>query len=175
MDEPAACPLLVPDAGSFAMVSRPVTLALVAIGCMAAAGVGAYVAVRESRQAVAAGPVAAVAAAPAASPAVAPVAVAETEAAVDPAPRRAAAPALTLFVVQLAVNALWSWPFFRWHRGALALVDVALLWLLILATLLMFWRVSTLAGMLLVPYLAWATFASVLNYTVWRLNPQQLG
>lgn len=76
------------------MVSRPVTLALVAVGCMAAAGAGAYVAVRESRQAVAAGPAAAVAAAPAVSPAAAPVAVAETEAAVDPAPRPAAAPAL---------------------------------------------------------------------------------
>ncbi len=69
------------------MVSKPVTLALVAVGCMAAAGVGAYVAVRESRQVVAAGSVAAVAAAPAVSPAAAPVAVAETEAAVESGPR----------------------------------------------------------------------------------------
>lgn len=76
------------------MVSRPVTLALVAVGCMAAAGVGAYVAVRESQSAVAARPVVAAADLPAASRAAVTVAVAETEAAVDdPAPRRAATPA----------------------------------------------------------------------------------
>lgn len=88
---------------------------------------------------------------------------------------RAARTALTLFLVQLVLNALWSWLFFGWHLGALAFVDVLLLWASILATLIAFWRVSPLAGALLLPYLAWVSFASVLNYTVWQLNPQMLG
>lgn len=82
---------------------------------------------------------------------------------------------LTLFVIQLAVNALWSWLFFAWHRGALAFADVVLLWLLIGTTLVGFWRVRPLAGALLVPYLCWVSFASALNYSVWHLNPQILG
>lgn len=82
---------------------------------------------------------------------------------------------LTVFVIQLAVNALWSWLFFAWHQGALALVDIALLWLLIVATLVGFWRVRPLAGALLLPYLCWVSFASVLNFAMWQLNPQILG
>lgn len=88
---------------------------------------------------------------------------------------RAAQSALTLFVVQLALNALWSWLFFGWHRGALAFADVLLLWAFIVATLIAFWRIRPLAGALLVPYLLWVSFASALNYAVWRLNPQVLG
>ncbi len=88
---------------------------------------------------------------------------------------RGAVLALSLFVAQLALNALWSWLFFRWHRGALAFADVVLLWLLILATLMLFWRVSPLSGALLIPYLMWVSFASALNFAVWRLNPQLLG
>jgi len=82
---------------------------------------------------------------------------------------------LLLFVIQLAVNALWSWLFFGWHRGALAFADIVLLWLLIVATLVGFWRVRLLAGALLLPYLCWVSFASALNFAVWRLNPQILG
>jgi tryptophan-rich sensory protein len=83
--------------------------------------------------------------------------------------------ALSLFLVQLAVNALWSWLFFTWHLGGLALANVAVLWLLILATLVAFWRVRPLAGTLLVPYLLWVGFAFSLNLALWRLNPQVLG
>lgn len=83
--------------------------------------------------------------------------------------------ALTLFLVQLAVNALWSWLFFAWHRGALAFADVVLLWLLIVATLVSFWRVRPLAGALLIPYLLWVSFATALNFSVWQINPQVLG
>lgn len=83
--------------------------------------------------------------------------------------------ALALFVIQLALNALWSWLFFGWHRGDLAFADILLLWVMIIATLLAFWRVRALAGALLVPYLLWVSFASVLNYVVWQLNPQVLG
>lgn len=82
---------------------------------------------------------------------------------------------LTVFVIQLAVNALWSWLFFAWHRGALAFVDIVLLWLLIVATVAGFWRVRPLAGALLLPYLCWVSFAAALNFAVWHLNPQILG
>jgi tryptophan-rich sensory protein len=83
--------------------------------------------------------------------------------------------ALILFVVQLALNALWSWLFFGWHQGALAFADIVVLWLLITATLVCFWRARPLAGALLVPYLCWVSFAAVLNFAVWHLNPQILG
>lgn len=83
--------------------------------------------------------------------------------------------ALSLFLVQLALNALWSWLFFAWQRGALAFVDIVLLWILIVATLVSFWRVRPLAGALLIPYLLWVSFASALNYSLWQLNPQLLG
>jgi tryptophan-rich sensory protein len=88
---------------------------------------------------------------------------------------RSARGALTLFLAQLTLNALWSWLFFGWHRGPLAFADILLLWVLIIATLIAFWRVRTLAGWLLVPYLLWVSFASALNYAVWQLNPQSLG
>lgn len=83
--------------------------------------------------------------------------------------------ALSLFLAQLGLNALWSWFFFAWHRGALAFADIVLLWLFIVATLVSFWRVRPLAGALLIPYLLWVSFASVLNYSVWQLNPHVLG
>jgi tryptophan-rich sensory protein len=82
---------------------------------------------------------------------------------------------LSFFLVQLALNALWTWIFFAWHRGALAFVEIVLLWVLIVATLAFFWRVRPLAGALLIPYLLWVSFASVLNYALWQLNPQVLG
>lgn len=88
---------------------------------------------------------------------------------------RAARTALTLFLAQLALNALWSWLFFGWHRGALAFAEVLLLWAFIAATLTAFWRIKPLAGALLLPYLLWVTFAAALNYAVWQLNPGVLG
>lgn len=79
--------------------------------------------------------------------------------------------ALALFVAQLAVNALWSWLFFVWHLGGFAFAEVLLLWCMIVANVVLFARVSTLAAALLVPYLAWVTFASVLTFYAWKLNP----
>lgn len=84
---------------------------------------------------------------------------------------RAARSALSLFLVQLAFNAPWSWLFFAWHRGALAFADILMLWALIVATLIAFSRIRRLAGALLAPYLAWVSFAAVLNYFMWQLNP----
>lgn len=88
---------------------------------------------------------------------------------------RAARVALSLYLLQLALNALWSWLFFGWRLGGWAFADIVLLWLLIVATLVAFWRIRPLAGALLLPYLAWVSFAAFLNYTVWQLNPQMLG
>jgi tryptophan-rich sensory protein len=91
--------------------------------------------------------------------------------------RGCAAPptALTLFIVQLAVNALWSWLFFAWRLGGPAFAEVLLLWCLIVATVIAFRRISALAAVLLLPYLAWVTFATALTFAVWRLNPALLG
>ncbi len=88
---------------------------------------------------------------------------------------RANRAALSLFLAQLAVNAIWSWLFFAWHLGALAFADIALLWTLVIATLVLFWRVRPLAGALFIPYLLWVSFAAALNFSIWQLNPQMLG
>jgi len=82
--------------------------------------------------------------------------------------------ALSLFLAQLTCNALWSWHFFAWRRGALAFADVVLLLALIIATLLAFLPFHTLAAILLIPYLAWVTFATALTWAVWRANGDQL-
>ena len=77
---------------------------------------------------------------------------------------------LGLFGLQLALNAAWTWLFFGLHSPALALADLIALWVAIVATLGAFWRVSRPAGLLMAPYLAWSTFAAVLNLAIWRLN-----
>ena len=82
--------------------------------------------------------------------------------------------ALVLFVAQLAVNALWSWLFFRWRTCALAFLDTVLLLLLLVATIAAFWRIRPLAGVLLLPYLGWVGFATALTWAVWRSNPGAL-
>lgn len=79
--------------------------------------------------------------------------------------------ALGLFIAQLIFNAAWSWLFFGQHRPDLALVDIILLWLLIVATVIAFSQLSLLAAILLIPYLLWVSFASFLNFSIWRLNP----
>ena len=81
-----------------------------------------------------------------------------------------AAPLLALFVVQLVMNAAWTWVFFGLHRPDRAFVEIVVLWVFIAATLLGFWQMNPLAGLLLAPYLAWVTFASFLNLTIWQLN-----
>jgi benzodiazapine receptor len=83
--------------------------------------------------------------------------------------------ALKLYLVQLLFNALWTWLFFAWRLGSVALAEIVLLWLLIAATIVLFWRLHRLAAVLLLPYLAWVSFATALNFTLWRLNPGLLG
>lgn len=82
---------------------------------------------------------------------------------------------LIIFLSQLAVNALWSWLFFAWRLGSIAFAEILLLWLLIAATIFLFWRISKVAAVLLIPYLAWVSLATALTYSVWQLNPTLLG
>lgn len=77
---------------------------------------------------------------------------------------------LLLFLVQLAFNVAWSWLFFGLRNPGLGFANIILLWVAIVVTLVAFWRQSVLAGLLLVPYLAWVTFAGALNYSIWQLN-----
>ena len=79
--------------------------------------------------------------------------------------------ALTLFMVQLTLNAAWSIIFFGLRNPGAAVVEVMVLWAAILGTLVLFWQVSVPAGILFIPYLAWVSFATVLNFAIWRLNP----
>ena len=84
--------------------------------------------------------------------------------------RHGFAGALALFVLQLGLNVVWSWLFFGLESPGLAVVDIAALWLAILATILAFRKLSPPAAALLVPYLMWVSFAAALNFTIWRLN-----
>ena len=78
--------------------------------------------------------------------------------------------AFTFFIIQLALNALWSYLFFGLHNPFLALIEIILLWLMIFETYTQFKKIDKIAGMLLIPYLAWVTFATVLNASIWWLN-----
>ncbi len=78
---------------------------------------------------------------------------------------------LMLYFVQLVLNAAWTPIFFGAHQLGWALVAIIALWLAILLTMLSFRRVNKVAGWLFAPYLAWVTFATFLNFTLWRLNP----
>jgi len=78
--------------------------------------------------------------------------------------------ALSLFIVQLVLNSLWSYLFFGLQKPMVAFVEILVLWCAILATLVSFWKVRPSAGALLIPYLCWVSFAAALNYQLWRLN-----
>jgi len=79
-------------------------------------------------------------------------------------------PAITLWSLQLVLNFLWSFIFFYWHHIGWALVDIICLWVLILLTIFAFARISKTAAWLLVPYISWVTFATLLNYAIYHLN-----
>jgi tryptophan-rich sensory protein len=78
--------------------------------------------------------------------------------------------ALRLYGAQLLLNTAWSLLFFGLHRLAWAVIDVALLWVAIAATMSAFRKHSPTAFWLLLPYLAWVSFASALTWTIWRRN-----
>ncbi len=78
--------------------------------------------------------------------------------------------ALSLFVAQLVLNVAWSAVFFGLQNPQLAFVNIVLLWGAILATMIAFWRITTVSGWLFVPYILWVTFAAALNFAIWRMN-----
>jgi translocator protein len=75
-----------------------------------------------------------------------------------------------LFFIQLTLNAIWSPLFFGLHNPGLALLDLVILWCFILGMIFSFSRLSRMAALLQVPYLAWVSFAGLLNFTLWQLN-----
>lgn len=83
---------------------------------------------------------------------------------------KAAATPLILFAAQLGLNVAWSWIFFGMHQPGWAFAEIVILCLAIVVTTVSFFRRSKAAGCLMVPYLAWVSFASVLNFVIWRLN-----
>lgn len=79
-------------------------------------------------------------------------------------------PALSLYFIQLVLNFFWSLIFFELHQPGYAFVEVLILWLFIFSTIISFSRINKAAAWLLVPYISWVSFASLLNYEIWRLN-----
>ena len=78
--------------------------------------------------------------------------------------------ALQFFIIQLVLNALWSYLFFGLHNLMLATIEVVLLWLMIFETYSQFAKINKTASYLMLPYLAWVSFASVLTASIWWLN-----
>ncbi len=78
--------------------------------------------------------------------------------------------ALTIYAAQLALNLLWSIIFFGLRRLDLAVAEIGVLWSFILETRRRFSRVDPVAGLILIPYQLWTTFAGALNISVWRMN-----
>jgi len=78
--------------------------------------------------------------------------------------------ALGVFIGQLVLNTLWSIIFFGLHSPGGALIEIIFLWLAILATIIMFSKISKPAAWLLIPYILWVSFAGFLNYSIWQLN-----
>ena len=78
--------------------------------------------------------------------------------------------AFAVFGVQLCLNLAWSFPFFGLQRIDLALLEIVILLVAIIANTIMFWRIERLAGLMFVPYAAWVTYATLLNASLWLLN-----
>jgi tryptophan-rich sensory protein len=78
--------------------------------------------------------------------------------------------AILFWMVQLVLNAAWSFLFFTRHNIGLALVEIVVLWLVILITIFLFARIRKVAAWLMVPYISWVSFAMILTYTIWQLN-----
>ena len=83
---------------------------------------------------------------------------------------RAALLPLAVYIAQLVLNAAWTWLFFAWRLGGAAFAEILVLVVVIILNVVTFWRVRPLAGALLVPYLAWVCFATLLTWTLWRSN-----
>jgi len=82
--------------------------------------------------------------------------------------------ALSLYLTQLVFNALWSWLFFSLHNGMWAFIDISLLWVSLVILIYQFWKISIVASIMLLPYILWVSFATMLNFSIWQLNPELL-
>lgn len=89
----------------------------------------------------------------------------------EAAPLSESWPALTAYGVQVVLNGCWSGIFFGMRRLGWAMIELLGLWASIVAMIVLFWPISELAALLLLPYLFWASFAGLLNFAMWRLNP----
>lgn len=78
--------------------------------------------------------------------------------------------AISIFGIQFVLNIIWSLLFFGLQNPFFAFVEIILLWIAILATIVLFYRISGKAGLLMVPYILWVSFAAFLNYSIWILN-----
>ncbi len=78
--------------------------------------------------------------------------------------------ALFLFGIQFLLNMLWSWLFFGMQNPQLAFFEILLLWLFLLLTIRAFFGIKNISGWLLIPYILWVSFASILNFCIWQLN-----
>ena len=77
---------------------------------------------------------------------------------------------IVFFIIQLILNALWSWIFFGRHELLYSVIDIVVLLIMIIVTIILFYRINKKAGLILLPYLLWVGFATVLNYNIWLLN-----
>jgi tryptophan-rich sensory protein len=78
--------------------------------------------------------------------------------------------AFLFFLIQLALNALWSFLFFGLHNFMLASIEIIVLWLMIYETMLQFKKIDKVAAYLLIPYIIWVSFATLLTFSIWYLN-----
>ena len=78
--------------------------------------------------------------------------------------------AMIMFSIQLILNFFWSFIFFKLQQPGWAFAEIILMWVMILLTILWFGKISAMAAWLLVPYICWVSFATVLNYSIWKLN-----
>jgi tryptophan-rich sensory protein len=85
--------------------------------------------------------------------------------------REGLGPALIVWAVSLQLNAAWSVFMFKEHQIGYAALDIAALWLSIVAFIVLTWNSSRLASLLFIPYLAWVSYAAALNFAIWQLNP----
>ncbi len=82
--------------------------------------------------------------------------------------------AIGWFTAQLLLNVIWTWLFFRWQLGWVAVIDIVLLWLAVGVTFVAFYRLRKIAAFLLIPYWLWISFATILTIVIWRSNPELL-
>jgi len=78
--------------------------------------------------------------------------------------------AFSIFIFQLILNTLWSVLFFGMKSPFAAFMEIIFLWVAILTSIILFFRISRLAGALLIPYILWVSFASILNFSIWKIN-----